>query len=235
MMTRRLLVIALFGGASIVLTPASAEEPPSPNDIACALDPNCRKPQPKAQSQEKTRDLFGRGLTVEGKPAEQPLSPNDIECALDPNCQKPQPQAQPQEKTRSLLGRGVTVEGKPAKQPLSVNLYVNFAYNSADLTSDARITLDRLGTALRDQRLAAFSFLIAGHTDAKGSGEFNQKLSERRAEAVSHYLVTQFGIAPARLSAKGYGKSQLLDPANPEDGVNRRVQVINVSASAPRN
>jgi len=89
--------------------------------------------------------------------------------------------------------------------------------------------------ALRDPRLAAFSFLIAGHTDAKGGVEFNQKLSERRAEAVSHYLVTQFGIAPARLSAKGYGKSQLLDPANPEDGVNRRVQVINVTASAPRN
>ncbi len=190
MMIRLLLVIALFGGASIVLTPASAEEPPSPNDIACALDPNCQKPQPKVQPQEKTRDLFGRGLTVEGKPAEQPLS---------------------------------------------VNLYVNFAYNSADLTSDARITLDRLGTALRDPRLAAFSFLIAGHTDAKGGVEFNQKLSERRAEAVSHYLVTQFGIAPARLSAKGYGKSQLLDPANPEDGVNRRVQVINVTASAPRN
>ncbi len=190
MMIRLLLVIALFGGASIVLTPASAEEPPSPNDIACALDPNCQKPQPKAQPQEKTRDLFGRGLTVEGKPAEQPLS---------------------------------------------VNLYVNFAYNSADLTSDARITLDRLGTALRDPRLAAFSFLIAGHTDAKGGAEFNQKLSERRAEAVSRYLVTQFGIAPARLSAKGYGKSQLLDPANPEDGVNRRVQVINVTASAPRN
>ena len=191
MMIRLLLVIALFGGASIVLTPASAEEAPSPNDIACALDPNCQKPQPP-----------------------------------------PQPQ---QGKTRDLFGRGVTVEGKPAEQPLSVNLYVNFAYNSADLTSDARITLDRLGTALRDPRLAAFSFLIAGHTDAKGGAEFNQKLSERRAEAVSHYLVTQFGIAPARLSAKGYGKSQLLDPANPEDGVNRRVQVINVTAAGQHN
>jgi flagellar motor protein MotB len=37
------------------------------------------------------------------------------------------------------------------------------------------------------------------------------------------------------LSAKGYGKSQLLDPANPEDGVNRRVQVINVTAAGQRN
>ena len=185
MMIRLLFVIALFAGASIILTPASAEEAPSPNDITCALDPNCPKPQ--------------------------------------------------QERTRSLLGRGVTIEGKPAEQPLSVNLYVNFAFNSSDLTSDARITLDRLGAALRDQRLAAFSFLIAGHTDAKGGVEFNQKLSERRADAVRSYLIAQFGIAAERLSAKGYGKSQLLDPANPEDGVNRRVQIINITAAGQHN
>jgi len=120
-------------------------------------------------------------------------------------------------------------------QPLSVNLYVNFDYNSADLTSDARITLDQLGTALRDPRLEAFSFVIAGHTDAKGGVDFNQKLSERRAEAVRNYMITQFGIAAERLTAKGYGKSQLLDPDHPEDGVNRRVQVINTSAASEHN
>ena len=92
-----------------------------------------------------------------------------------------------------------------------------------------------MGTALRDPRLAAFSFLIAGHTDAKGGVEFNQKLSERRADAVRSYLIAQFGIAAERLSAKGYGKSQLLDPANPEDGVNRRVQIINITAAGQHN
>jgi outer membrane protein OmpA-like peptidoglycan-associated protein len=80
-----------------------------------------------------------------------------------------------------------------------------------------------------------FSFIIAGHTDAKGGGEFNQKLSQRRAEAVRSYLITQFGIAGEKLTPKGYGKSQLLDPANPEDGVNRRVQVINTGAAGQGN
>src|SRR5262249_54173329 len=112
-----------------------------------------------------------------------------------------------------------------------VNLYVNFEFNSAELTSDARITLDQLGTALRDPKLATFSFVIAGHTDAVGGDEFNQKLSERRAEAVRNYMITQYSIAANRLSAKGYGKSQLLDPERPEDGVNRRVQIINATAS----
>jgi outer membrane protein OmpA-like peptidoglycan-associated protein len=160
--------------------------------------------------------------------AEEALSPNAITCALDPNCAKPQ-----QRLRRDR--RGVITEGVPAEQPLSVNLYVNFAYNSADLTSDARITLDGLGTALRDQRLAAFSFVIAGHTDAKGGDDFNQKLSERRAGAVRSYSIAQFGIAADRLTAKGYGKSQLLDPDHPEDGVNRRVQVINAGAASQRN
>jgi OmpA family len=81
--------------------------------------------------------------------------------------------------------RGITATGGPnGTAPLSVNLYVNFAYDSADLTSDARITLDRLGYALIDDRLKNFSFTIEGHTDAKGSADYNQKLSERRAEAV---------------------------------------------------
>ena len=168
--------------------------------------------------------LFGCGAALASAPAaaEEPLSPGAIECALDPKCPKPPA-------TRSLRRRGVTIEGAPAEQPLSVNLYVNFAYDSADLTSDARITLDRLGTALRDPRLGEFSFVIAGHTDATGGAEYNQKLSERRAEAVRNYLIAQFGIKADRLTAEGFGKSQLLDPEHPEDGVNRRVQIINTT------
>lgn len=173
--------------------------------------------------------LFGSiPIMVIPASAQETLSPSTIECALDPNCPKPHLH------TRGLQ-RGVTVEGGDSDQPLSVNLYVNFDFDSADLTSDARITLDQLGTALRDPKLGAFSFVIAGHTDAKGGADFNQQLSERRAGAVRSYLIAQFGIAAERLTAKGYGKSQLLDPDHPEDGVNRRVQVINTSAASQHN
>jgi outer membrane protein OmpA-like peptidoglycan-associated protein len=166
-----------------------------------------------------------RERRASAQPAAVPTpSSSAIECALDPKC------AKPQSRPRSMR-RGVAVESGQAERPLSVDLYVNFAYNSAELTSDARITLDQLGAALRDPRLAEFNFVIAGHTDAKGGSEFNQKLSERRAEAVRSYLVAQFGIASERLAAKGYGKTQLLDPQHPEDGVNRRVQVINAGAA----
>jgi outer membrane protein OmpA-like peptidoglycan-associated protein len=168
---------------------------------------------------------FGAWVPVVAAPAhaQQALSPSQIECALDPTCPKPQ-------QRKRGLQRGVTVEGGKEEQPLSVNLYVNFEFNSAELTSDARITLDQLGTALRDPKLTAFSFVIAGHTDAVGGGEFNQKLSERRAEAVRNYMIAQYGIEANRLTAKGYGKLQLLDPERPEDAVNRRVQIINATA-----
>jgi len=172
--------------------------------------------------------LFAGGTTLLPAPAsaQETLSPAGIACELDPNCPRPK------HHRRGLLQRGVTVEGVvTSDQPNSVNIYVNFEFNSAELTSDARITLDQLGAALREPRLGAFSFVIAGHTDAMGGVEFNQKLSERRAEAVRSYLIAQFGIPADRLSAKGYGKSQLLDPEHPEDGVNRRVQVINATAA----
>jgi len=154
------------------------------------------------------------------------MSQEEIVCSLDPKCAKPP-------LTRSLR-RGVTVSGGATDQPLSVNIYVNFDYNSADLTSDSRITLDRLGAALGDKRLESFSFLIAGHTDARGGVEYNQRLSERRSEAVRRYLIERFKIASQRLTAVGYGKSQLLDPSRPEDGVNRRVQVVNITATEKR-
>jgi outer membrane protein OmpA-like peptidoglycan-associated protein len=157
--------------------------------------------------------------------AEEP-NPESIVCALDPHCAK---KPLTRSMTRSMK-RGVTVSGGQAEQKLSIDIYVNFAYNSADLETDARIPLDRLGTALSDPRLKAFNFMIAGHTDAKGGDDYNQKLSERRAEAVRQYLIARFGIAAQQLSAVGYGKAQLLDPSRPEDGVNRRVQVINTTA-----
>jgi outer membrane protein OmpA-like peptidoglycan-associated protein len=122
--------------------------------------------------------------------------------------------------------RGLTVQSED-KAP-SIDLYIPFEYNSDKLTTEAMLTLKRLGAALKDTRLSNYRFKIAGHTDSKGSAEYNQKLSERRAEAVRNYLVFQYDIEPDRIETVGFGKTQLLDLSKPEDGINRRVQVINV-------
>ena len=135
---------------------------------------------------------------------------------------------EPQPRTRSLKPRGVKVEEGPnTDAPPSINLYINFEFNSDKLGTDAQIVLRNLGQALKDQRLAKFRFTIAGHTDAVGDAAYNQTLSERRAKAVQGYLVFHYGIDAGRVKAVGYGKARLLDPANPNSGANRRVQIVN--------
>ncbi len=114
----------------------------------------------------------------------------------------------------------------------SVNLTVNFATGSADLTPDAIATLNELGRALSSSDLANYRFRIEGHTDTVGSRDYNQMLSEQRAEAVVRYLASKFGVQPARLQPVGMGEEGLLvqtPPQTPEPR-NRRVQVINLGA-----
>ena len=142
----------------------------------------------------------------------------------------------PKPRTRSIRApsgdvRGIKVEGRRTEDA-SLNLYINFEYDSSDLGQDARIVLDQLATALSDGRLDKFDFLIAGHTDAAGSDAYNQTLSERRAQSVKSYLMAQHQVSGQRLIERGYGESRLLDPDNPTDGSNRRVQIITLSIPA---
>ena len=127
--------------------------------------------------------------------------------------------------TRSLKGGG---EPPPPGQPSSgvlPDLRINFASGKATINPAARAQLDELGRALQFAQLAGLEFVIAGHADATGSGEMNQRLSEHRAQAVVGYLVESYSIAPNRLQAEGWGESHLLDPAKPNSGMNRRVEV----------
>jgi outer membrane protein OmpA-like peptidoglycan-associated protein len=134
----------------------------------------------------------------------------------------------------ALKGHAVRVEGRRAQgEPsgdASIDLHVNFEYASAKLTPDARIVLDNLGRALGDAALVKSRFRIAGHTDARGSDAYNLTLSRQRARSVADYLIRQHGIDSQRLQVEGFGKRQLLDVADPESAVNRRVQVTNIGS-----
>lgn len=111
----------------------------------------------------------------------------------------------------------------------SVDLEVYFDYNSADITEAARPSLASLGEALKAAELKGASFLVAGHTDAKGRASYNQKLSERRARSVKAYLVETFELPADQLTVVGYGSERLKLPRDPAAGENRRVQIINLA------
>ena len=114
-------------------------------------------------------------------------------------------------------------------QAPSVDLEIFFAYKSTEITPEAAAALAPLGRALSDPRLADDAFLIAGHSDGKGSADYNLDLSHKRAEAVRQYLIANFGIAGQRLVATGMGAKHLKNAQDPRAAENRRVQIVNLS------
>lgn len=118
----------------------------------------------------------------------------------------------------------------PEPSAATIALTVNFATGSAELTPQAEAILDRLGTALASDALSSYRFRIEGHTDTVGTRDFNQGLSERRAEAVVTYIRDKFGVVPTRMEAIGLGASRplVVTADQTDEPRNRRVQVWNI-------
>lgn len=108
----------------------------------------------------------------------------------------------------------------------AIDIEVYFPFDSATLTPEAQRALHALGQALQSPDLRPFSYLIAGHTDAKGAAAYNQALSERRAASVRAFLIEEYAIAPDRLLSIGFGEERLKAPHDPYAAVNRRVEIL---------
>ena len=91
---------------------------------------------------------------------------------------------------------------------------VNFDYDKSNIKPQFAPILDEAAQTLKDN--PDINVSIEGHTDSIGSDEYNQRLSERRAQAVKQYLVSK-GIAASRLSAVGKGEQEPIAP-NTKDG-----------------
>lgn len=108
---------------------------------------------------------------------------------------------------------------------------VLFDFGSSELRDTADDRLQRLLVLLKDTGDAPI--LVHGHTDNVGSREFNQRLSEERAQAVADYL-TATGVTADRITTEGFADTQPVEPNEAPDGsdnpegrqANRRVEVI---------
>lgn len=100
---------------------------------------------------------------------------------------------------------------------------INFETDKAQILPGFRATVDAVGQVL--EKHPSMRVEIAGHTDATGPADYNERLSLRRAQAVRTYLRERFAIEPGRLEARGYGESQPLEPNSTPTGraINRRV------------
>jgi len=119
---------------------------------------------------------------------------------------------------------GTTDEcNKDQPAPAGLDMLINFNLNSADLTEQARTNLNEFAKALKDERLRAATFIVEGYTDASGDEMYNNRLSERRAQAVTAFLLAN-GISLDKVEAVGKGEQNPRVP-DPYDPVNRRVEM----------
>ena len=162
----------------------------------------------------------------DGVPDERDQCPNtpagtqvdDKGCPLAPPCKTPE------------AGERVSLAGCGTGDVIVLR-GVNFEFDKSRLTQNAKIILD----GVADELVAnpQIKIELSGHTDAKGSDEYNQKLSESRARSVLQYL-SEKGVASDRMTAAGYGESKPIADNETDEGreLNRRVELRVVGTDA---
>ncbi len=129
---------------------------------------------------------------------------------------------QAEEMQRDIADAKVERVGEGIK--ITFNSGILFKTNSADLQPQARTNIEKLSAILK--KYADTNILIEGHTDNTGTEQYNQALSDRRAESVAQYTQNQ-GVERGRFTVRGYGESQPVASNETVEGrqMNRRVEI----------
>lgn len=136
-------------------------------------------------------------------------------------------------KTEGIKGDTRKLDMKETDTEVKINLQADvlFDFDKADIRKEAEPTLRKAVDVIK--KYPRSKVLIEGHTDGKGSDEYNQKLSERRANSVKDWFVKNGGIDSKRFETKGWGKTKPVAPNTKPDGSdnpegrqkNRRVEI----------
>jgi outer membrane protein OmpA-like peptidoglycan-associated protein len=131
-------------------------------------------------------------------------------------------------------GKVQALEVKESATEVRIELAADvlFDFDKAVILPKAQPTLKQAAQVIREK--ARGPVRIEGHTDAKGSDTYNQRLSERRAEAVQSWFIQKEGLGNVPFTTKGFGARRPVAPNNKPDGSddpegrqkNRRVEII---------
>ncbi len=204
------LTLLVCGMVAAPYAALSQENASSPDEYVCALTGDCAEAGDQgdqgAQTQSGPRVSATRGFSL----------------------------ARPNSGTARTTPKQTQIAARPARprpataQPGRVNLRLAFPAGSSNLSSAAQAEVRAFAQALQRPQLSTMRFRIEGHTDSAGSRATNVNLSQRRAQAVADYLMSQ-GVAQGRLEVRGYGFDRPLPGRRASDRMNRRVEAVRIS------
>lgn len=217
----RKLGVALLAGSMIAIPYAALSQEsaaPSPDEFVCALtgecgdEPEAAEPAAADPADGDSRLSATRGFQLSREPTQ------------------PAPKATPTTRNRPQQQQqtATTRRTRPVQPAGRVDLRLGFATGSAVLSAADLARVQAFAEALKRPQLTNVRVRIEGHTDSSGSRAMNVALSQRRAQAVADFLISQ-GIAAERLEVRGYGYDRPLPGRRASDGDNRRVEAVRVS------
>jgi OmpA-OmpF porin, OOP family len=189
----------------------------TPEGIVCAMTGDCDAPAAAGDDRVPLGNEKAFSLARPSGPAPTTSAPMR---AAPPAAPRP----------RSVAARSAPARVAPAtvRPGGGIDMRVSFPLGSAQLTPAAQAEARAFAQAMAAPQMAGLRFAIEGHTDASGARDKNMALSQARAQSVMDYL-TQQGVDPSRLSAKGYGPDRPLRGTRATAPANRRVEFVKQS------
>jgi outer membrane protein OmpA-like peptidoglycan-associated protein len=218
---RKIGLTLLFCSIATLPMAAMSQETATPDDFVCAFTNDC--PDQNAaedDSQPETAAPNGGRIT-----ATRSFSLSTSQPSSSSSTRRQQTRRTTGQQTVRQTARAPRVV---ASQPGRVNLSLSVGVGSSSLSAAARAQVNAFAQALKRPQLSSMRVAIEGHTDSTGSRASNVSLSQRRAQAVADYLVSQ-GVAQARLEVQGYGYDRPLPGTPASSGRNRRVEAVRIS------
>lgn len=202
---------------------AYSQDAASPDEFVCAFTNDC----PDQAAAEQPENTTGPQRNANGGRIGEADRSFSLSTSGNSNTTR-RPTPRPRTAASQTARNTARAPRVVATQPGRVNLSLSFGVGSASLTSAAQAQIRSFAQALQRPQLASMRVAIEGHTDSSGSRASNISLSQRRAQSVADYLVSQ-GVARNRVEVRGYGFDRPLPGRRASDPSNRRVEAVRIS------
>lgn len=156
---------------------------------------------------------FAAGGCAKKRTESMPPGASKVQIKDDSQFNDAQPPVQPIIDEQPKIDEQAIAAEKRAKAIDTMSYMVTFAFDSYDLSDEARQTLSEKAEVMKEY--PELRLVIEGYCDERGTEEYNLALGERRARAAFEHLVI-LGIAPERMSIVSFGEERPLDPGHTE-------------------